>query len=155
LRPDQQTKSHHHHTLFFSRISIFVSSTAITMPSPSELAPLIRRGLISPPRRPRKPTPEIPPNSLLRPWLAVTSPASPEPERPHVGELITLRALVIRSIFFGLPNGLTMAFALVAALSALGDAKVVIIGALAQDFVGLLALGLGAYFAAGLERQHW
>jgi hypothetical protein len=124
-------------------------------PTRAELAPLLRTGLISPPRQPRRPTLEIPRNSLLRPWRAVPRPVTPSPERPQITTRLDHNDLVVRNTIFGFFEGLVVAFALTAGLSALGNTNMVVMAGLANIFGGMLSLGLGAYFAVLTERQHW
>lgn len=58
---------------------------------------------------------------------------------------------IVSSATIGLSDGLTVPFALTAGLSALGDAKVVIYGGLAELCAGAISMGLGGYLGAVSE----
>lgn len=62
---------------------------------------------------------------------------------------------LIRDCIIGFADGLTVPFALTAGLSALGSAKLVIVGGLAELFAGSISMGLGAYLAAVTEAKHY
>ena len=62
---------------------------------------------------------------------------------------------IIRDIIIGFSDGLTVPFALTAGLSSLGNAKIVIMGGLAELFSGMISMGLGAYLAAVTERDSY
>ncbi|KAK3116951.1 Protein ccc1 [Teratosphaeriaceae sp. CCFEE 6253] len=62
---------------------------------------------------------------------------------------------LVRDTIIGFADGLTVPFALTAALSSLGSAKLVILGGLAELFAGSLSMGLGAYLAAVTEMKHY
>ena len=62
-----------------------------------------------------------------------------------------INARVISDAIIGLSDGLTVPFALTAGLSALGDAKVVIYGGLAELIAGAISMGLGGYLGAKSE----
>lgn len=52
----------------------------------------------------------------------------------------------------GLSDGLTVPFALTAGLSALGDAKVVVYGGLAELVAGAISMGVAGYLGAKGEK---
>jgi len=58
---------------------------------------------------------------------------------------------VISDAIIGLSDGLTVPFALTAGLSALGDARVVVYGGLAELIAGAISMGLGGYLGAKSE----
>jgi VIT1/CCC1 family predicted Fe2+/Mn2+ transporter len=62
---------------------------------------------------------------------------------------------VLRDVIIGFSDGLTVPFALTAGLSSLGNARLVIMGGLAELFSGMISMGLGAYLAAVTERDQY
>lgn len=58
---------------------------------------------------------------------------------------------IISDAILGLSDGLTVPFALSAGLSAFGDAKVVVLGSLAELVAGAISMGLGGYVGAKSE----
>ncbi|KAK3074440.1 Protein ccc1 [Teratosphaeriaceae sp. CCFEE 6253] len=60
---------------------------------------------------------------------------------------------VIRDATIGLSDGLTVPFALVTGLSALGSSSVVIYGGLAELIAGAISMGLGGYLGAKSEAE--
>lgn len=71
------------------------------------------------------------------------------------GEKHTAYNDVVRDIIIGFSDGLTVPFALTAGLSSLGNARLVVMGGLAELFSGSISMGLGAYLAAVTEREHY
>lgn len=63
--------------------------------------------------------------------------------------------LILRDIIIGFADGLTVPFALVAGLSSLGSAKLVIIGGLAELLSGTISMGMGAYLATLADRDRY
>ena len=55
---------------------------------------------------------------------------------------------VINDAVLGLPDGLTVPFALTAGLSAFGNSKLVILGGLAELIAGAISIGLGGFVGA-------
>ncbi|KAK1759532.1 vacuolar iron transporter Ccc1 [Echria macrotheca] len=74
-----------------------------------------------------------------------SAPSSP----PNKSFQITAR--IISDATIGLSDGLTVPFALTAGLSALGNARVVIFGGLAELMAGAISMGLGGYLGAMSE----
>lgn len=74
-------------------------------------------------------------------------------EKDH--KVYGMRSVLIRDFIIGFSDGLTVPFALTAGLSVLGNPKLVIIGGLAELFSGCISMGLGAFQAANVERQHY
>ena len=60
-------------------------------------------------------------------------------------------ARLISDATIGLSDGLTVPFALSAGLSALGDARLVILGGLAELIAGAISMGMGGYLGAKSE----
>ncbi|KAI9672278.1 MAG: hypothetical protein M1831_002092 [Alyxoria varia] len=60
---------------------------------------------------------------------------------------------LISDATIGLSDGLTVPFALSAGLSALGDARIVIIGGLAELIAGAISMGMGGYLGAKSEAE--
>lgn len=58
---------------------------------------------------------------------------------------------VISDAIIGLSDGLTVPFALTAGLSALGNARTVVYGGLAELIAGSISMGLGGYLGAKSE----
>lgn len=61
----------------------------------------------------------------------------------------------LHNAIIGFSDGLTVPFALCAALSTLDDSKVVISGGLAELFAGSLSMGIGAVLASLNEKTHY
>lgn len=61
----------------------------------------------------------------------------------------------LRDFIIGFSDGLTVPFALCAALSTLDSSKVVISGGLAELFAGSLSMGIGAVLASLTERTQY
>lgn len=61
----------------------------------------------------------------------------------------------LRDAIIGFSDGLTVPFALCAALSTLDSSKVVISGGLAELFAGSLSMGIGAVLASLNEKTHY
>ena len=59
---------------------------------------------------------------------------------------------VIRDAIIGLSDGLTVPFALTAGLSSLGDARLVVLGGLAELIAGAISMGLGGFIGAKSEK---
>ncbi|KAI5305622.1 hypothetical protein KEM56_003842 [Ascosphaera pollenicola] len=64
-------------------------------------------------------------------------------------------ARIISDAILGLSDGLTVPFALSAGLSAFGDAKVVVLGSLAELVAGAISMGLGGYVGAKSEVESY
>ena len=58
---------------------------------------------------------------------------------------------VISDAILGLSDGLTVPFALTAGLSTFGDAKLVVLGGLAELIAGAISMGLGGFVGAKSE----
>ena len=58
---------------------------------------------------------------------------------------------VISDAILGLSDGLTVPFALTAGLSAFGNAKLVVLGGLAELIAGAISMGLGGFVGAKSE----
>lgn len=58
---------------------------------------------------------------------------------------------VISDAILGLSDGLTVPFALTAGLSAFGNARVVVLGGLAELIAGAISMGLGGFVGAKSE----
>lgn len=67
----------------------------------------------------------------------------------------TLHSDFLRDAIIGFSDGLTVPFALCAALSTLDSSKVVISGGLAELFAGSLSMGIGAVLASLNEKTHF
>lgn len=67
----------------------------------------------------------------------------------------TLHSDFLRDAIIGFSDGLTVPFALCAALSTLDSSKVVISGGLAELFAGSLSMGIGAVLASLNEKTHY
>ena len=58
---------------------------------------------------------------------------------------------MISDAIIGLSDGLTVPFALTAGLSSLGNAKLVVLGGLAELIAGAISMGLGGFIGAKSE----
>ncbi len=79
------------------------------------------------------------------------------PLTPHIEKHFTASATV-RDIVIGMADGLTVPFALAAALSGAvqqGQTFVIIAGGLAEIAAGSIAMGLGGYLAAKTDAEHY
>src|SRR5262249_56458309 len=77
------------------------------------------------------------------------------PQTPHVERHFTASETV-RDIVIGMPDGLTVPFALAAGLSGAVEASAIIITAgLAEVAAGAIAMGLGGYVAARTDAEHF
>src|SRR5262249_44677350 len=77
------------------------------------------------------------------------------PQTPHVERHFTASETV-RDIVIGMPDGLTVPFALAAGLSGAVEASAIIITAgLAEIAAGAIAMGLGGYLAARTDAEHF
>lgn len=65
------------------------------------------------------------------------------------------RNALLRDAIIGFSDGLTVPFALTAALSTLDSSRVVISGGLAELFAGSLSMGIGAVLASLNEKTHF
>lgn len=84
-----------------------------------------------------------------------TSPSpSPSPSTTDGGGF-RITARVISDATIGLSDGLTVPFALTAGLSALGSARVVVYGGLAELIAGAISMGLGGYLGAKSEQASY
>lgn len=79
--------------------------------------------------------------------------ASPTSERSRDSKSTSSRVdpRIISDATIGLSDGLTVPFALTAGLSALGDARIVIYGGLAELIAGAISMGLGGWLGAKSE----
>ena len=64
---------------------------------------------------------------------------------------ITVSPRVISDAILGLSDGLTVPFALTAGLSAFGNARLVVLGGLAELIAGAISMGLGGFVGAKSE----
>src|ERR1700733_6071565 len=71
----------------------------------------------------------------------------------HVEKHFTASEFV-RDVVIGMSDGLTVPFALAAALSGKGS-RVIIIAGLAEIAAGSIAMGLGGYLAARSDAEHY
>ncbi|KAK0539643.1 Protein ccc1 [Tilletia horrida] len=62
---------------------------------------------------------------------------------------------IIRDVIIGLSDGLSVPFALAAALSALGSTRIVVIGGLAELVSGAISMGVGGFLSAQAELDHY
>ncbi|KAE8225912.1 hypothetical protein CF326_g7789 [Tilletia indica] len=62
---------------------------------------------------------------------------------------------LIRDVIIGLSDGLSVPFALAAALSALGSTHLVVIGGFAELVSGAISMGVGGYLSARAELDHY
>ncbi|UZJ57606.1 hypothetical protein CBS101457_006926 [Exobasidium rhododendri] len=62
---------------------------------------------------------------------------------------------VIRDIIIGLSDGLTVPFALTAGLSSLGSSHFVVLAGVAELVSGAISMGVGGYFSAQAEMEHY
>ncbi|CDZ97751.1 Uncharacterized membrane protein [Phaffia rhodozyma] len=62
---------------------------------------------------------------------------------------------VVRDVIIGLSDGLTVPFALTAGLSGLGDARLVVLGGLAELIAGAISMGIGGFLASQAELDHF
>src|SRR2546426_9199063 len=77
------------------------------------------------------------------------------PATPHVEQHFTAGA-VVRDVVIGMSDGLTVPFALAAGLTgALDSSSIVVTAGLAEVAAGSIAMGLGGYFAAQSDSQHY
>lgn len=87
------------------------------------------------------------------------APAVPETDVPHHhhnhAEHHSSHGAFLRDAIIGFSDGLTVPFALCAALSTLDSSKVVISGGLAELFAGSLSMGIGAVLASLNEKTHY
>lgn len=67
----------------------------------------------------------------------------------------TRNARIVSDAIIGLSDGLTVPFALTAGLSALGNARVVVFGGLAELIAGAISMGLGGYLGAKAEEDSY
>jgi hypothetical protein len=67
------------------------------------------------------------------------------------GSRFRISPRVISDAIIGLSDGLTVPFALTAGLSALGNARTVVYGGLAELIAGSISMGLGGYLGAKSE----
>jgi vacuolar iron transporter family protein len=61
----------------------------------------------------------------------------------------------VRDVVIGMSDGLTVPFALAAGLSAIANARFIVIGGLAEIAAGSVAMGLGGYLAARGDAEHY
>lgn len=74
---------------------------------------------------------------------------------PHVEEHFTASNFV-RDVVIGMADGLTVPFALAAGLSgAVQNARLIVVGGLAEIAAGSIAMGLGGYLAARGDAEHY
>lgn len=79
------------------------------------------------------------------------------PQTPHIEKHFTASATV-RDIVIGMADGLTVPFALAAALSGAveeGQTFLIVAGGLAEIAAGSIAMGLGGYLAAKTDAEHY
>jgi VIT1/CCC1 family predicted Fe2+/Mn2+ transporter len=62
---------------------------------------------------------------------------------------------IVRDIIIGLSDGLTVPFALTAGLSSLGSSHFVVLAGVAELISGAISMGVGGYFSAQAEREHY
>ncbi|KAI5284166.1 hypothetical protein KEM54_001547 [Ascosphaera aggregata] len=74
-----------------------------------------------------------------------------EEERNEKRDSSKVDPRIISDAILGLSDGLTVPFALSAGLSAFGNAKVVVLGSLAELVAGAISMGLGGYVGAKSE----
>jgi vacuolar iron transporter family protein len=84
---------------------------------------------------------------------AQTSSLQSEDERASKQQTSKLRASprVISDAILGLSDGLTVPFALTAGLSTFGNARLVVLGGLAELIAGAISMGLGGFVGAKSE----
>jgi hypothetical protein len=84
---------------------------------------------------------------------AQTSSLQSDDERASKQQTSKLRASprVISDAILGLSDGLTVPFALTAGLSAFGNARLVVLGGLAELIAGAISMGLGGFVGAKSE----
>jgi hypothetical protein len=82
----------------------------------------------------------------------ISSPQSDD-ERASSQQISKLRVgpRVISDAILGLSDGLTVPFALTAGLSAFGNARLVVLGGLAELIAGAISMGLGGFVGAKSE----
>jgi len=77
------------------------------------------------------------------------------PQTPHIEHYFTGSATV-RDIVIGMPDGLTVPFALAAGLSgAIDNTSIIVTAGLAAIAAGSIAMGLGGYLAAKRDSEHY
>lgn len=80
----------------------------------------------------------------------------PQPPGPPEGEQHFTASLTVRDLVIGMADGLTVPFALAAALSGAVAANPLIVTAgMAEIAAGCVAMGLGGYLATRTEAQHF
>jgi hypothetical protein len=72
------------------------------------------------------------------------------PSKKHASKL-SVSPRVISDAILGLSDGLTVPFALTAGLSAFGNARLVVLGGLAELIAGAISMGLGGFVGAKSE----
>ena len=89
-----------------------------------------------------------------RPDLSVIHPDKPDDDGGGGRRSkISIGPRVISDAILGLSDGLTVPFALTAGLSAFGNARLVVLGGLAELVAGAISMGLGGYVGAKSERH--
>ena len=77
------------------------------------------------------------------------------PKTPHIEKHFTASASV-RDIVIGMSDGLTVPFALAAGLTgAVSSTAIIVTAGLAEIAAGSIAMGLGGYFAARSDAEHY
>src|SRR3974390_2392163 len=77
------------------------------------------------------------------------------PATPHVEKHFTATETV-RDVVIGMPDGLTVPFALAAVLAAaVTSTRVIVTAGLAEIVAGAIAMGLGGYLAARTDAEHY
>ncbi|KAK0546487.1 Protein ccc1 [Tilletia horrida] len=62
---------------------------------------------------------------------------------------------VVRDVIIGLSDGLSVPFALSAALTALGSTRIVVVGGIAELVSGAISMGVGGFLSAQAEMEHY
>src|ERR671921_632390 len=77
------------------------------------------------------------------------------PQTPHMERHFT-SSEVVRDVVIGMPDGLTVPFALAAGLTgAIDHTGIIITAGLAEIAAGSIAMGLGGYLAARSDAEHY
>ena len=84
---------------------------------------------------------------------AQAGPLQSDDERPSESQTsrTNVSPRVMADAILGLSDGLTVPFALTAGLSAFGNARLVVLGGLAELMAGAISMGLGGYVGAKSE----
>jgi len=77
--------------------------------------------------------------------------SSDEQASEKQGSKLSINPRVISDAILGLSDGLTVPFALTAGLSAFGNARLVVLGGLAELIAGAISMGLGGFVGAKSE----